>query len=125
LTDDGNVEISRDHPLQHGVGAAFAMFTQQRDELVRKAAGGSNTAALALDGPQNAPDAAAKADRLFEHCVEHRREVARRRIDDLQDLGGRRLLLQRHAGAIPGQGVSGVFTFGKMLRRDPRRADRP
>jgi len=30
---------------------------------------------------------------LFEHCVEHRREVAGRGIDDLQYLGGGGLLL--------------------------------
>jgi hypothetical protein len=36
-----------------------------------------------------------QAHRLVEHRVEHRREVARRRIDDLQHLSGRGLLLQR------------------------------
>ena len=34
---------------------------------------------------------------FFEHRVEHRREVAGRRIDDLQHLGRRGLLLQRLA----------------------------
>src|SRR5215470_2634843 len=33
--------------------------------------------------------------RLFEHRVEYRLEVARRRIDDPQHLGGRGLLIQR------------------------------
>jgi hypothetical protein len=33
--------------------------------------------------------------RLFEHRVEHRREVAGRGVDDLQDLGRGDLLLQR------------------------------
>jgi hypothetical protein len=37
----------------------------------------------------------AKAHRLFQYRVEHRGEVAGRRVDDLQDLGGRRLSLQR------------------------------
>jgi len=37
---------------------------------------------------------AAKAMRLFKHCVEHRGEIARRRTDDLQYLGGGGLLLQ-------------------------------
>ena len=32
--------------------------------------------------------------RLFQHRVEHRREIAGRGIDDLQHLGGRGLLLQ-------------------------------
>ena len=30
----------------------------------------------------------------FEHCIEHRREIAGRGVDDLQHLGGRGLLLQ-------------------------------
>src|ERR1700758_4342136 len=37
----------------------------------------------------------AQGRRLSEHRVEHGCEVAGRRIDDLQDLGGRGLLLQR------------------------------
>ena len=36
----------------------------------------------------------AEPHRLFEHRVEYRREVAGRRIDDLQHFGGRGLLLQ-------------------------------
>src|SRR5215831_15827611 len=36
----------------------------------------------------------AKDDCLLDHCVEHRREVARRRVDDLQYLSSRSLLLQ-------------------------------
>ena len=36
-----------------------------------------------------------KRVRLFQHRVEHRREVAGRGIDDLQHFGGRGLLLQR------------------------------
>src|SRR5215475_13073706 len=34
-----------------------------------------------------------KVQRLFEHCVKDRREITRRRIDDLQNLGGCGLLL--------------------------------
>ena len=44
--------------------------------------------------PKAAPH---KRMRLLQHRVEHRREIAGRRIDDLQDLGGRGLLLQRLA----------------------------
>src|SRR5215472_13837121 len=36
----------------------------------------------------------AKGMRLFENCIEYRREIAGRGIDDLQHLGGRGLLLQ-------------------------------
>ena len=41
--------------------------------------------------------ALAQPQRLFQHRIEHRREVAGRGIDDLQHLGGRGLLLQRLA----------------------------
>jgi hypothetical protein len=40
---------------------------------------------------------AAKAVRFFQDRVEHRREVAGRAVDYLQDFGGRGLLLQRLA----------------------------
>jgi hypothetical protein len=36
----------------------------------------------------------AEAHRIFENCVEHTREVAGRRVDDLQDLGSRGLLVE-------------------------------
>jgi hypothetical protein len=44
---------------------------------------------------QLAENGAAQAHRLFQHHVEHRREIARRRIDDLQYLGSPGLPLQR------------------------------
>src|ERR1700757_3139149 len=40
----------------------------------------------------------AQSEGLFEHRVEYRLKVARRGVDDLQDLGGRGLLLQCLAG---------------------------
>src|SRR6516164_10469520 len=47
--------------------------------------------------------------RLFEHCVEHGRELARRAIDDLQYLGGGRLLLQGLS-----QGLLGCLAVGNI-----------
>ena len=38
---------------------------------------------LAVKGPKDAVSRVAQADSLFEHGIEHRREVARRGIDDL------------------------------------------
>src|SRR5271167_1765086 len=52
---------------------------------------------VAVDPRQAAESRLAEPQRSFEHRVEHRGEVAGRRIDDLQDLGGRGLLLQRLA----------------------------
>jgi len=43
---------------------------------------------------ENPKGSVTQPHRLFEHRIEHRREVARRRIDDLQHLGGGGLLLQ-------------------------------
>ena len=44
---------------------------------------------------------------LLQNGVEHRREIAGRRVDDLQHLGGRGLLLQ----GVPQLGFS-AFQFG-------------
>ena len=49
---------------------------------------------LAIEIPKNAEVGLAEACCLFQHRVEHRREVAGRRIDDPQHLGSRGLLLQ-------------------------------
>ena len=62
--------------------------------------------------------ASAQPHRLFEHRVEHRREVAGRGIDDLQYLGGRGLLVARFfefgaAGVeLPPQFGIGFFELG-------------
>jgi hypothetical protein len=54
---------------------------------------------------------AAKEVRLFEHRVEHRREVARRRVDHLQYVGGCGLLLQ---------GLARLSQKPRILHRDDR-----
>ena len=65
---------------------------------------------------------------FFEHRVEHRSEIAGRRIDDLQHLGGRHLLFQRLV-TLGGALVQALLhlialrgTLGKLLskiRNDP------
>jgi hypothetical protein len=49
--------------------------------------------------------------RFVEYCVKHRREVARRGINDLQYLGGRGLLLQ---------GLARLGQEPRVLHRDDR-----
>jgi hypothetical protein len=49
----------------------------------------------AIPDDQKAEGGLAQAKRLFQHRVENRGEFAGRRIDDLQDLGGRGFPLQR------------------------------
>jgi hypothetical protein len=60
----------------------------------RAAMGRCRMEALAVIGPQIAVGRAAQARRLFQHRREHRRRIAARGIDDLQDFGNRGLLLQ-------------------------------
>jgi hypothetical protein len=43
---------------------------------------------------QGASVGLAKAVRLLQNRVEHRRQITRRGVDDLQDFGGRSLLVQ-------------------------------
>ena len=52
---------------------------------------------LAIIGVQDAERGSAQPHRLFQHRIEHRRQIAGRGIDHLQHLGGRGLLLQRLA----------------------------
>ena len=52
---------------------------------------------LAIKSKQSPVCRLAQTDCLFEHGIEHRPEVSGRRINDLQHLGGRGLLLQRLA----------------------------
>ena len=53
--------------------------------------------ALTIPSPENSKGCLAKPGRLFQHRIEHWREVAGRGIDDLQYFGGRGLLFQRFA----------------------------
>src|SRR4051812_28995033 len=91
----------------HRVGERLATFDQVQElrgpdvrTFVQKTAkflgypvprGRSKT--VALIHPKNPALGSAKAGRFFQYRFEHRGEVARRRIDDLQYLGGRGLLL--------------------------------
>jgi hypothetical protein len=59
---------------------------------------------LAIKRLENAERDFAQPHRLFEHRVEHRREVAGRGVDDLQDLGRRGLSGQRLVSLSVGRG---------------------
>ena len=49
---------------------------------------------LTIEGPRNPECGLAQPNCLVQHRVKHRREIARRRVDDAQDLSGRGLLFQ-------------------------------
>src|ERR1700740_2223602 len=68
--------------------------THELRKFHRHPAQGSNLEMVALMSPKHAESRVAEMHRLFEHRVEHRRQIAWRRVDDLQYLGSRGLLLQ-------------------------------
>src|SRR4051812_23401256 len=70
-------------------------FRKIRGERLGHIAHGGWCEALAIIGRHETERGLALAHRLFEDRVEHRREVTGRRIDDLQYLGRRRLLIER------------------------------
>src|SRR5215471_12422254 len=51
--------------------------------------------ALAIPGSEKAKGCFTQPQRLLQHCVEYRREVTGRRVDDLQHLRGRSLAGER------------------------------
>src|SRR5260370_700397 len=63
----------------------------------RVTAYGTKMKGLTIPGSENAKGSLAQPRCLLQHCVEHRREVAGRGVDDPQHLGGRGLLLERFA----------------------------
>ena len=80
------------------------------DQMIRTP-GSRGLKLLSVIGPQGAKRRFAQPHGLLEHCVEHRSEIAGRGIDDLQDLGGRGLLLQR---------LTGLGQEPRVLHRDHR-----
>src|SRR5215469_1691394 len=61
-------------------------------------ASGNSTGFLAVNNGHEAERRSAQPHRLVEHRVKHRGEIAGRRIDDAEHLGGRGLLFESLAG---------------------------
>src|SRR5262245_7622375 len=72
-------------------------LSQLIGELCRMSALGNGSGVITFKDPQASERGPAKGMGLLQYRIEHRSEVARRRIDDLQHLGSRGLLLQRLA----------------------------
>ncbi len=87
--------MDKSFPLQQPVGRRAARtglpVPQDRRVLLRQAPRRYRTEMLPVVGHQGAFRGAAEGMRLLQYRVEHRSEVAGRRIDDLQYLGGRGL----------------------------------
>ena len=86
-------------------------FAQELGKRRRHPTQGGGFEANAVVGPKHAKSGFAQPHRLFEHRVEDRREVAGRRVDHLQYLGGRGLLLQ---------GLARLGQEPRVLHRDHR-----
>jgi hypothetical protein len=92
------------------VGLGCAVERSCHREVVRKA-------------PKNAKACLTEARRPFKHRIEHRREIAGRRIDDLQYFGGRGLLLER-TRQFNGALLQCRFAIGNACDENPcRRRD--
>src|SRR5215470_198816 len=72
-------------------------LSQPAGERLRYAMTRDRAEVLAVVKKQASEFGPAEGVRLIQDRVKHRRQIARRRIDDLQDLSGRGLLLQRLA----------------------------
>src|SRR5262249_62314908 len=70
------------------------MLSQLMGELCRMSALGNGSGVVSFKDPQASERGPAKGMRLLQYRIENRSEVASRRIDDLQHLGSRGLLLQ-------------------------------
>ena len=79
------------------------------------AAHGGSVERLAIETRQETELGLAQSHRLFQHCLEHRREVAGRAVDDLQYFGGRGLLLQCLARLVD---QPRIFHCDDRLRRE-------
>src|SRR5207302_10929220 len=92
--DDMHDPFAAGEPPQSGCGGRLSGSVSLKFEpFWRRASLGRGLVALAVIGVHATVRCSAEMQSLFEHCVENRREIAGRRVDDLQDLGGRGLLL--------------------------------
>src|SRR4051794_4961445 len=72
-------------------------LTQQLGEMARHSMGRNSMKLRAVMHDECAIYGSTKRMRFFQDCIEYRCKIARRGIDDLQDLSDRLLLLQRLA----------------------------
>ncbi len=98
-----------DQFLQQRVIRAAAPLPQHARQRFSVAALHDGAPRFAVKDPQRPESSSAKPVRLFQDRVEHRREVARRGVDDPQHLGGCGLLLQ---------GLARLGDQARILHRD-------
>ena len=74
--EDLNETLTAHDPLQRRVSIDLTTLVQERDVFGREALSRCDTAALAVNSPEDTHDPIAQPDRLIEHRVEDRSEVA-------------------------------------------------
>ena len=92
--DRDDVHSREDTPGNRARGGRGWVAAAVRGVCRRDAPQSRRLQAISLHHMEFAESRAAQAHCLVQHCVEHRRQIAGRGIDDLQHLGGRGLLLQ-------------------------------
>jgi hypothetical protein len=102
---DPNHQLAPQQPLVRAARPGYKGLAYQRIQRPGEAARRHCPEALTVKRPEDAVVDAAQRMRLFEHCLEYRREVARRGVDDPQHLGGCGLLFQCLAGLGDEPGV--------------------
>ena len=104
LCDVGNVDqlLGRGDTAEAGswAGADDRFALPPLGPCGRRAGRRDETESVAFAQPQVAEPGTADAHRILQHGLEHGLKLAGRRADDLQHLGGRRLLLQRLAEIV-------------------------
>ena len=85
-------------PHHRVVGVMAKRLPHNFEKWCRQVAPRDGAKEFAVIGQQGAVRRFAKGVRLFQYRIEHRREIARRGVNDTQYLGGRGLLVERLAG---------------------------
>src|SRR5262249_12226298 len=102
---------ARQNRARRVVRSRLEALAQLVRKLLRYPVHGDRAEPLAVVKPQAAISDMTAAVRLLQDRVEHRRELAGRGVDDLQDRGGRGLLLQ---------GLARLADEPRVLHRDHR-----
>ena len=89
--------LPRQQSFVDAAGARTKRVAQKRFERLRQAVRCDEAEMVAVIKHKGAERGREEGMRPVQYRVEHRREIAARGIDDLQDFGGRSLLLQRLA----------------------------
>src|SRR5215831_15100757 len=92
---DVRISFPTSHPTEAAEGARAVWLAQELRIPERHILERHRAETIAIVVPQDAESGVTEPYGLLEHRVEYRREIAGRRIDDLENFRGRGLLIQR------------------------------